>query len=410
MHLPSPENEFSPPARVESAMPFAYPQRLYRIDEENINLLDYWRVVKKRKWLILLIAFLSTALAFGVTRLMPQKYNAEATIMPITNSGSGGGLASAMGQQLSAIPLLGSQFGSLSQLGGGKSKELVNILKSRTLTEKIVVHNDLMKVIFAKRYNPATQTYTPNFFGDVPVLEDALKIFQKKISSVEEEKKTGLIKIQITLKDPELAAKIANGMILALQDFINTNAVTLSKRNRIFIEEQLVKNKAKLLEAGKDLNNFYAQNKISSVFPQLDVSAGSYQSLPRPFEDFQKELENLNQRQKSVENLKEEAVVRNVPGQVYLQYLTLNRELLGKTHALLTQQFELAKIEEAKEDLAFQVIDKAYPAVRPFSPKLLVNLLVGLISGIFVGLCLAFFLEYIHKLKEKEKAAVPPPY
>jgi len=81
----------------------------------------------------------------------------------------------------------------------------------------------------------------------------------------------------------------------------------------------------------------------------------------------------------------------------------LKRELIAKVHALLTQQYEMAKIEEAKEDLAFQVIDKAEVKVRTSSPNLLINLAVGIFGGICVSVFLAFFLEHIKNLQAKER-------
>jgi uncharacterized protein involved in exopolysaccharide biosynthesis len=394
------------PQRLEPVPPpWSYPPNYYYpYEEEEINLLDYWRVLMKRKWQILLLTFLATALAIGASIIMPKKYKAEATLMPITSSNSGGGGLAAMASQIGSIPGMGA-LGDLGKLGGGKTKELVNILKSTTLTEKIINRFDLLKVIFAKQYDPKTNTFFegfPKFLKPVPVMEDGVNAFKKKYTEIEEDKKTGLVKIAVTMKNPELAAKVTNTMIVELQEFIEANSLTTAKRNRIFIEEQLVKIKTKLLEAGKELNQFYGDNKISSVVPQLDVDVGSYQMVPKPFEEFREDFGALDKQQKDVEAAKESARVRGVPGQVYLQFLTLNRELLGKTFALLTQQYEFAKIEEAKEDLAFQVIDKAEVKVRPSSPKLILNIAVGFVGGFFIAVFIAFFREYIEKMKEKE--------
>jgi uncharacterized protein involved in exopolysaccharide biosynthesis len=111
---------------------------------------------------------------------------------------------------------------------------------------------------------------------------------------------------------------------------------------------------------------------------------------------------DLNGRQRSAEDASKNAKVLNVPGQVYLQFLNLNRDLIARTFALLTQQYELAKIDEAKEDLAFQVIDKAEVKVRPSSPNLVLNLSIGLTTGIFLGIFFAYFSEYFERLKKAE--------
>lgn len=380
------------------AGPWMYPPPYFV--EEEINLIDYWRVLQKRKWQIVLVTLLCMALAFGATRMMPVKYKAEVTLMPLSSS-NGGGMLSGLASQLGSLSSLGL-LGDVGKLGGGKGKELVNILKSRRLTVEVIRKFDLMKTLFAKQYDPSTNTYHETWLRSIPTLEDAVNVFIKKYSKVEEDKKTGLIKIELTMKDPKLAAQVANYMVIELQNFIENNSLTLAKRNRVFIEEQLVKNRVKLLEAGKELNQFYSENKISSVVPLLDVNAGSYQATPKTFEDFRREFESLDKRQKDVDEKKQQAFVQKVPGQVYLQYLTLNREIVLQAYTLLNQQYELAKIDESKEDLAFQILDKAEARMRASSPSLVLNMAVGTVGGFFLAVFLAFFREYVSKLKAKE--------
>ncbi len=386
---------------------WAYPPMYPQAEAEETSVLDYMRALSKGKWLIVLFTLLGTGLGMGSFFLMPKKYRAEVSLMTISSSGGGalGGLAS----QVSSMPMMGGVLGDLGKMGSGKSKELVNILKSRSLAEKIIQHFDLKKVLFAKQYDPKTNTYFPGFpafLYPTPVMEDVVSKFQKKVIRVEEEKKTTLIKISVTMKDPLLAAKVANRMVLELQDFIENNSLTISKRNRIFLEEQLVKTRVKLLETGKELNQFYADNKISSVVPQIDVNVGAYQLTSKPFAEFQEEFDNLSQKQKEIEDKKEQARVSRVPGQIYLQFLTLSRELQIRVYGLLTQQYELAKIEEAKEDLAFQVIDKAEVKERVSSPKLLVNLPAGLFAGFFFGVFIVLFRDFIQREKAKQARSI----
>jgi tyrosine-protein kinase Etk/Wzc len=406
---PSSKEDLHPvhqPAGYEGMAPkpmWSYPPMYPQPQDEEASVLDYWRALAKRKWQILLFTVLGTALGLGSFFLMPRKFKVEVSLMTISSSGGGGlgGLAS----QVSSMPLMGGALGDLGKMGSGKSKELVNILKSRTLSEKIIQHFDLMKVLFAKQYDPKTNSYFPGFpafLKPIPVMEDAVSKFQKKVVRVEEEKKSTLIKISVNMKDPALAAKVANRMVLELQDFIENNSLTISKRNRIFLEEQLVRTRVKLLEAGKELNQFYAENRISSVVPQIDVDVGTYQTTSKPFAEFQEEFDQLSEKEKEIAAKKEQARVSRVPGQIYLQFLTISRELQIKTYGLLTQQYELAKIEEAKEDLAFQVIDKAEVKVRPTSPKLIINLPAGIGGGLFLGVLVALLRDFIQKAKEKE--------
>ena len=385
---------------------WSYPPFYPSSEAEETSILDYMRALSKGKWFILLFTVLGTIIGVSSYYLLPKKYKAEVSLMTISSSGTGGigGLAS----QINSMPMMGSMLGDLGKMGGGKSKELVNILKSRTLAEKIIERFDLKKVLFASQYDPKTNTYFakfPEILRPIPVMEDVVWRFHKKVLKVEEEKKTTLIKMSVTMKDPVLAAKVANRMVLELQDFIENNSLTIAKRNRIFLEEQLVKTRVKLLETGKELNQFYADNKISSVVPQIDVNVGAYQVTSKPFAEFQEEFNNLAQQQREIEEKKEQARVSRVPGQIYLQFLTLSRELQIRVYGLLTQQYELAKIEEAKEDLAFQVIDKAEVKERVSSPQIIVTLPAGLFGGFFLGILFVLFRDFIQREKAKKARA-----
>lgn len=396
-NLESPEIGHWPPQWPANAHPKS------AVDDE-INLLDLLRVINKRKWQILFVTAAFSLIAILLTFIMPRKYTSEVTLMSISQSKKGG--LSSLASQMSSIPLVGGQLGGLSEkLGGSKNKEILNLLKSRTLTENIINRFNLMPALYEKQWDSKKQEFHfgfPKFLKPIPVIEDGVNKFQKKFSKVSHKKKTGLIKIQVTTKDPNLSANVANGMVVELQDFINNHSLTVEKRNRIFIEEQMVKNRAKLLEAGKDLNEAYSQKRISSVVPKLSVNVGSYKKLPETFEELRKYLESYGTDLALKEKKSKNLVVPGVPGQVYLQYLMLNRQLLESSHALLTQQYEMSKIEEAKEDLAFQIIDKARVKVRVSSPKLFLNIGVGLLGGLFIALFIAFFREYLEKARIEE--------
>lgn len=373
--------------------------------EEEVSLLDYWRVLKKRKKTIFLITIIFTLLGILSCFVMSKKYQAEATLMPPTQSG--GGAFSALAAQASAVPGVGDMVASLGG-GGQKSTQLVSFLKSRTLTEQVIEKLHLMPILFKNQWNAQTQSWMADRRGNIPTMEDAVGLMKKKILKVTDDKKSGFIKIQVTMKDPVIATAVANRMLIELQDFIEKNSFTSAKRNRIFIEEQLRENKIQMLEAGKKLNQFYGLNRISSIQPQLNVDIGKILNTPQSLEEIRLSLAEMEQEKSNMKEKVEEAektgIVKNVPSQVYLQYMTLQRELLGRINALLTQQYEMAKIEEAKEDLSFQVIDKAVIPEHPSSPVPILNVSIAFIAGFFFSIFYVFFLEYVEKVKNSELA------
>jgi uncharacterized protein involved in exopolysaccharide biosynthesis len=289
-------------------------------------------------------------------------------------------------------------------LAGGvdEASKLVAILESRTLAESVISRENLFPVLYEEINENAN-------------MEDAVRRLKQNVVILDD-KRSKTIQISGVFLRPEDATRVVNAFVDELQGFINSNSLTVAKRNRVFIKQQLEQNKRELLEAGKELNEFYKKNRISNVDAKVDVSIAvpdlneehvmdngrdelAYLST-RNVDNIATDIDNLARRKKNLEEKIESAKsVKNIPQQVYLNYLIMRRELLAKVSALLTSQYEMAKIEENKEDLAFQVIDRAVVPIQRYSPKrgrfCITIFFVALSFAIFS----AFFREYLQKIK-----------
>ena len=80
-----------------------------------------------------------------------------------------------------------------------------------------------------------------------------------------------------------------------------------------------------------------------------------------------------------------------------MQYTRLQREALvqNKLFTLLAQQLEQAKIEEARDETAFQVLDRAIPPERKSKPARAKMVLLSMLVSLFAGVMLAFVREYV---------------
>jgi len=176
--------------------------------EDEINLLKYWRIIKRR-WKIIAVIFLTSLVTVAVISLrMTPIYQARTTIMPIESSG--GQVADA----LRDIPFLGG-------IGGTSANKLVVFLESRTMAENIVQDLDLINV-FSKAAR-----------HKLPTLQDAVG----SLAGITEMKlDKGLISIAVEYKDPRIAADIANQYTIELQRYLSENILSMAKRNRIFLE------------------------------------------------------------------------------------------------------------------------------------------------------------------------------
>ncbi len=369
---------------------------------EELNLLDYYKVIMRHKKMIAGIVMAVSVIAVVTSLLMAKTFKADAVIIPVSSKGSGGGMSA-----------LSSQFGGLASLAGmslsggaGDAEKLLAILKSRTIVEDVINRENLMPILFEKQWDAAANRWKSADPEKMPDMEMAVRKMKGAVV-ISDDKKAKTIKITGTFKTPELAARIVNAYLDELQNFINANALTTAKRNRLFIEGQLAENKEDLLEAGKEINAFYQGNRVSSAEAQVDVpitTRNPEQDVSSPGVGPQvpgSELDTLISQKADIERkIAEARVVEDVPQQVYLTYLMLRRELLAKVNALLTSQYEMAKIEESKEELSFQVIDRAVPPVKRASPKRSQICIMSFMAALFGAVFLAFFRDYLERMKK----------
>lgn len=311
-------------------------------EPESINFIYHVNLIREKSASIAKIVGVAVLLAIIYCFTATKLYRAEATLMPLNNEETGG---------LSAMLTQFSSIASLAGAGGLKGstpiQRLTALLASRTLAQKIVLKCDLQTV-----FDPKQQIKDPELR-----MESTIKKLSKRFD-FREDKTDGTLKLSGEFEDAELAKKVVDGYIEELQNFINTNSFSLAKKKRLFVEHQLLQNKRELLEAGKQLNSFYREGKISSVMSKVDVPLDSYVApdITLPLGD-------------STTPIETSTVVKNVPQQVYLEYLTKQLLVMTQMNALLSQQTEMAKIAESKDELSFQVIDSASSLKRHYKPR-----------------------------------------
>ena len=262
-------------------------------------------------------------------------------------------------------------------------------------------------------------------------MQDTMMILQQGIVRVADDRK-GLISIMVEHEDPKLAADIANEYAAALHNFLNVNSISLAKRNRIFLERQLAVTKVDLQRTEEDLKSYQMKKKVVAMDAQAEgaiktlaelkaqimareVQLGvlkefatkanpDVQRIEDEIRELQKQLKRLEvqdtQNPKNDDSIGAFITLSEAPS-IGLQFARLKRDALiqQKVFELLTQQLELAKIEEAKDDITFQVIDPAIPPENRIKPKRTQNVLLAGVVSLFLGIFLVFFLEYLDKNK-----------
>ena len=385
-------------------------------DEEEINLLDYWRVIWKYRWLtgILCSTSVLAALIFGL--LSPKIYESRVTILSPRETGSGG-LLSALGAAGIAQQIAGVSIPSLVP----NRDLLISVLKSRLIAKDVVERFNLKE-----RYKTIALEEVVEAAKNIP-----------KVSATKE----GLIEIKVEDTDPKMAADMANFYVERLDGLVSKFGTTAVSRQRRFIAEQLEKTGKELKAAEEELRAFQEKNRAVSIGQQasgaIEAAAGlkgeivasevqlqvmrnfateSNPDVIRLTRRIGELKRQLGQAQYSA-GLDLPALTDN-PGhpqkEIYvptakmpklgleLARLTRDLKVQETVYTLLTQQFEQAKIAEAQDSPVVQVLDRAVPAIYKSKPKIKLNMALAGAVSLFLGIFLAFLLEYV----ERQRALV----
>jgi capsular polysaccharide biosynthesis protein len=285
------------------------------------------------------------------------------------------------------------------------SDVFVTMLKSRTVEDALVNRFELPKVYNVKRY------------------QDARKILEKR-SEIDPEKE-GLISIAVSDRDPKRAADIANAWVDELRSLNQSLALTEAAQRRVFFEQKLAKERddqataelvLKQIEQKTGFIQPDAQTRaligaVAAVRAQIAAKEVQLQSLrtyatptnPDP-KRVQTELAERHGQYARLSRMGGGATSDSSEGnvevptgkvtQATLDYSRVAREL--KYHEalydFLARPLEAARIDEAKNAVVVQVVDRAVEPERKSSPKRL--LIVAITAALsFLLVCFAILVR-----------------
>ncbi len=328
------------------------------------------------------------------------KYESTAQIMPPDSAGSS--LASIVPAAISKSPGL---MGLAGDLMGVKSSGAVfaKVLQSRTVADHLIERFDLRKKYHFSHWEDAR-----------------MKLLSRTL--VVEDKKSGIITVSFQDHDAGLATAITNAYVEELGSVLANVSTSAARRERIFIEQRLADENKNLQDAEQQFSQFASTNMALDVPEQTKVTVEAAARLQGELIATKAQLEALKQtyteeniRVKSAQahvNELERALTKINSGRgVAAQDPTnpypsvKNLPLLGVKWAdlyrntkiretvveLLTQQYEMARIQEAKEIPSVRVLD---PASTPESRR--PSWLLILLGGTFLGAgmaCFGYFLK-----------------
>jgi uncharacterized protein involved in exopolysaccharide biosynthesis len=197
---------------------------------------DLLDALRQSLWLIASLTALGALIAAGIVWLVPKQYEAS-TVVFATSSDSTNGLAGGLSS-------LASQFSGLAALAGAtpqtdsKKAEAIAVLQSEQLTELYISENNLLPILYAKKWDAVNKRWKKADSDGVPTLWQANLRFRKSIRTINTDTKNGMLTLNITWTDAATAAKWANGIIKLENIYLRDKAIRESEANIAYLNSQ----------------------------------------------------------------------------------------------------------------------------------------------------------------------------
>jgi len=383
-------------------------------DESDISLMDIALTLAKHKKKIVTYPIAFGVAGLVISFLLPVVYRANTKILPPQQNQS---TASAMLSQLGGLA-----GGAGAALGIKNPNDLyISLLKSRALTDRIIQRFDLQK-----RY-------------DQKFIEGTRKELDQK--SQIGAGKDNIISIDVDDKEPKVAAAIANAYVEELTNLTNKFALTEASQRRVFYEKQLELAKDKMIAAetalstgidSKGMMSVDAQSKavletvarLRANISAKQIQLKSMQAFVTPnnteYKRANQELLGMQDELSTLEN----GVNNNTSSKS--ESKSANAEILGKSpkavetgtsniqllrdvkyyqmlYEMLAKQFEVARLDEAKDIPLIQVLDKAEEPEHKFKPQRALITLGAAFFGLLLSFISAFLSEVMNKPKSEDE-------
>jgi capsule polysaccharide export protein KpsE/RkpR len=358
----------------DQAMPMAHDAQW------AIRAMLLWQHRRTLAWITAISLLASLAIAFAI----PKRYKSSASIMPPDQQGSSTMLLAALTGHTGNLGALGGLASGL--LGGHNSTALyVDLLRSGSVSGHLIDRFDLMHV-YHKRHHI-----------------DAAKHLAR-CTRITDDKKSGVITIEVEDRDRKRARDLAQGYLeqaqLDLSEFSSrSSTVDIKEQTRAMVDAGARVQAELLIEQSglQSMRQIYGDGnvrvreteaRIASLKAELAKMTGSSAPLtPESLHD-----DTGTDSGDGGGKVELYPPLRQLP-RLAVPYADLYRRVRVEEtlYELLTQQYEMARIDEAKDVAAVNVIDApGIPEKKSFPPRLLLTLLLTCVSFMCASVWILF--------------------
>jgi len=374
-------------------------------NQEKKHFLETLIVLAKHKFLIAYVVIAVAIASAVISLLLPKYYTGQTKILPPQQSQS---VASAMLDQLGGLGgLIGATAGK--ELGLKNANDLyVTMLKSNIVADDLIDKFSLMSA-----YKTKLRIDTRKRLAD--------------LSEISANNKDGTITVSVDDRDPDKAAAMANAYIDELEKLTKKLAITDASRRRVFFEAE-VKTATQQLEAAEqefkktqEVTGIIQMDNQSRVMLQAyadlraeltakEIEIQSMRSFATPENPdlvrLEHERDALRVQIGGLEKGRGGSPMGDIPlekvPEKEVQYLDKLREVTYHTALLqlMLKQYEIARIDEAKDSTLIQTLDKALPPERRSWPHRSLMVLAFTFMAFILAALWSYALEALERAKE----------
>lgn len=386
---------------------------------KELSFLDILVVLADHRRVIFWIAAIAVLAAIPVTLLLPKRYTATVTVLPPRQESSlGAMLESQLGSmggssQLGGLAGMAALAGSSLGLKSSNSR-YVGMFRSRVVEDAVIQQFGLMKEY------------------DDKYLSDARRSFERR-TTVDGNAKDGMLHISVEDRDPQRAAAIANAYVDNFRKLSEHLAVSDAAQRRDFFQRQLEQAKDNLANAEEALKTTELKTGIIEVNSQaralietvanLRAQIAAREMIIQGMQSYatgqnaqvvqaeqelgslRAQLAKLGGDQDTDEGL---IVPKGKVPEAALEYVRRLRDVkyYETIFEVLARQFELAKLDEAKQGAMVQVVDPAVVPDKRSFPKRSLIVLGAALGGLMLGIATAFAIAGLQRMKEDPETAL----
>jgi uncharacterized protein involved in exopolysaccharide biosynthesis len=350
----------------------------------EIHIVEVMRLLVSKARLVIGGSLLAGVVAVGLSFLITPTFTAATVILPPAQSSSSTGLAMLAGQLGGALGGLAGAAASIKN----PADQYVSMLKSRNVADRLI-----------ERFN-LKSAYDRELMVET---RDELTERTRIVAGM----KDGLITIEVDDNDPTRAAAIANAYSDELRRLTMDFAIGEASQRRAFFEAQLKQVREALTVAERDLGTSGITDEALKAAPDAAITGMArlhakitaqevtIQSLSGFVTEDHPDLRVARAELAALKSQETRMHGPTTPDGPSSGYMSKYREFKYNLalFEIIAQQYELARLDEARESKSIQVIDIATAPERKSRPK---RGLIGVVVTILTSICIAGVVVFSH--------------